>query len=65
MNAATGSQMFCLQTPLTLGVLSKGKNSTSYVVYQIKGKHNCSNMVANILPAYPAPSQPWGDLKRS
>ena len=65
--------IFCLQTPLTLGVGLKVQNSTfseqSHVDYQIKGNHKCSIMVAIILPAYPpplppaippTPHQPWG-----
>ena len=39
-----------------------GQNSTflkhGHVANQIKGNHECSNMVANILPAYPAPPDP-------
>ena len=39
-------------TPLTMG--SKAQNSTfsehGHVAYQIKDNHECSNMVANILP---------------
>ena len=45
-------------TSLTLGLGSKGPNSTlsehGHVAYQIKGNHECSNMVANILPADPS-----------
>ena len=55
--------------PPTLGVGSKGKNSTfseySHVAYQIKGNDECSNMVANILPQPPPPPDPWGGVKRS
>ena len=29
-----------------------------HVAYQIKGNHECSNMVANILPAVPPPPDP-------
>ena len=66
-NAATWSQMsqFYPQTPpppphththtLTLWLESKGQNSTfskhGHVANQIKGNHECSNIVANILPA--------------
>ena len=43
--------------PLTLG--SKGQNPTfsehGHIAYKIKGNHECSNMVANILPAAPPP----------
>ena len=39
---------------------NQGQKSTfsehSYVAYQIKGNHECSNMVANILPAGLSPS---------
>ena len=55
-NAATWSQIFCLQTvlPLTLGFGSKGQNSTllerGHVANQIKGNHKCIDMVSNILP---------------
>ena len=51
---------------LTLRLGSKGHNSTFSehvpVAYQNKGNHKHSNMVANILPAYPPPPtpQPWG-----
>ena len=45
------------QTDLTLWVSSKAQNSTfseyGHVAYQIKVNHECSNMVANILPADP------------
>ena len=45
---------------------SKGQNSTlsehSHVAYQIKGNHECSNMVANILPQNP---NPLNGVKRS
>ena len=70
-NAAAWWQIFCQQTPLppppppprfhpwTPGLESKGQNSTfsenGYVAYQIKGNQECSNMVENILPAYPPP----------
>ena len=44
--------------PLTLGI--KRLNSTfseqCHVAYKTKGNHECSNMVANILPADPLPS---------
>ena len=46
----------------TLGMGSIGQNSTfseyDYGAYQIKENHECSNMVANILPADPPPPQP-------
>ena len=31
-----------------------------HVAYQIKGNYWCRNMAANIMPADPPPSQPWG-----
>ena len=41
--------------PLILVLGSKGQNSTllerGHGAYQIKGNHECSDMVANILPA--------------
>ena len=49
--------IFRLQTApfLALGLGSKGQNSTllehAQVVYQIKGNHECSNMVSNHLSA--------------
>ena len=37
-----------------------------HAAYQIKGNHECNNMVANILPADPhAPSDRGGGAKRS
>ena len=43
--------------PLTLRLGSKGQNSTlsehGHVAYQIKGNHECSDMVADILPVDP------------
>ena len=48
--------------PPTLGVGSKVRNSTfsehGQVAYQIKGNHECSVMVANILPTDPHPHHP-------
>ena len=58
-NAEKLSQTFFLQTApsLTLGLGSKGQISTfsehGHVANQMKGNHECSNMVANILPADP------------
>ena len=41
-----------------------GQNSTlskhGHVVYQNKGNHECSKMVANIFLAYPPPPRPQG-----
>ena len=49
-------------TPLTLGLGSKGQNSTfsehGHVAYKIKWNQECSKMVANILPT--DPPLPWG-----
>ena len=75
-NAATWSQLFGLQTyPLILKVRTKGKKKSyhGHVAYQIKGNHECSNMVSNILPADlastpqpPPPAlRPWGRANRS
>ena len=49
---------------------SKRQNSTfsehDHVAYHIKEKHECSNMVANILPAEPSsPPSPDPGVKRS
>ena len=50
---------FCFKPPipLTLGLGSKGQNSTisehGHVANQFKGNHECSNMVANVLHATP------------
>ena len=45
--------------PPTFGVESKGQTSTfsehGHIAYQIKWNHECSNVVANILLADPAP----------
>ena len=53
-----GSKYFAdrpLPTPYPLTMGSKGQNSTfsehGHVAYQIKDNHECSNMVANILPS--------------
>ena len=55
--AATHYQKFCLHITPTLGMVSIGLNLTfleqGNVAYQIKGNHECTNMVANILPADP------------
>ena len=43
--------------PLTLGIGSTGQNSTfleyGHVAFQIKGNHECSNIVEHILTADP------------
>ena len=53
-NAAAWKQIFC---PQTMGVGSKGQffSEHGHVAYQIKGNHECSNTVANILSADPPP----------
>ena len=47
--------------PQTLGAGSIGQNSTcsehGHVACQIKEYHECSNMVANILPTAPPPTK--------
>ena len=55
-----GSKYFAdrpLTTPYPLTMGSKGQNSTfseyGHVAYQIKDNHECSNMVASILPKDP------------
>ena len=60
------SNTFYPQTPLTLGVKrSKFTFLEQYhVAYQIKGNHECSIMVAYILPADPTPPL-WVGVKRS
>ena len=56
-----GSKCYaCRRPPPTLGMGSIGQNSTflehGHVAYQIKGNHECTNMVANILPAEAPPT---------
>ena len=66
-NAATCSQIFCLQThntPLTLGLGSKGQYSTfsehGHVAYQIKGNHKCANIVhSKYFARRHTPPSPW------
>ena len=52
-----GSKYIARRSPH--GMESKGQNLTfsehDHVAYQIKGNHECSNMVANIFPADPRP----------
>ena len=64
-----GSKYFAPRPPThthtsTLGMGSIGKNSTfsehSQVAYKIKGNHECSNVVANILNADPPPPSTLG-----
>ena len=46
---------YSVRRPPTFGVGSKGQNSTFsepvHVAYKIKWNHECSNLVANIMPA--------------
>ena len=53
-----------LSPDLEVGAGSKGQNSTflehGHVAYQVKENHECSNMVANILPADPLPPHDLG-----
>ena len=60
------SNNFYPQTPLTLGVKRSKFTFLEqyYVAYQIKGNHECSNMVAYILPTDPTPPL-WVGVKRS
>ena len=55
-------KIFCPQIPPTPLTWSIGQKSTfsehGHVAYQIKGNHECSNMVANILHADPLPRGP-------
>ena len=48
---------------------SKGQNLTfsehGHVAYQIKRNHQCSNMVANIMPADPPPDPGSQKVKKS
>ena len=56
-----------------VGMGSIGQNSTfsehGHIAYQIKGNHQCSNMVANILPSpppLPPPHpRPWDGINMS
>ena len=53
----------------TLGVVSKGKDSTvsehGHVAYQLKGNHKCSKMVANIFSTDPNTQPTTSGDKRS
>ena len=63
-----GRKIFCripLPDPLTQGMASVGQTSTlsehGHVTYQNKENHECSNMVANMLPKDPhTPRWGWG-----
>ena len=64
-----GSKYFARRPLLTRLLRSKGQNSTfpehGHVAYQIKEKHECSNRVADILPADPSrPPFPAVGIKR-
>ena len=57
-----GSKTHPYPYPLTLGLGSKFTFSQDgHAAYQIKGNHECSNMVAHILPAVPNPPPDPGD----
>ena len=64
-NPATWLPADPLPPPLTLK--SVGQNFTflahGFVAYQIKDNHECSNMVANMLPT--DPQDPWDGVSRS
>ena len=47
-----------LQTPTPLPKVKIPLSEYSHVAYQIKGNQECSNIVANILPAAPSPNDP-------
>ena len=61
INAVTWKQIFCPQPPPPPSPDLRVKRSNltfaehDHVAYQIKGNRECSNMVANILPAAPSP----------
>ena len=51
----------CLPTPpptLKMGPIGQNSTFLEYVAYQIKGNHECTNMVANILSADPSTPNP-------
>ena len=56
------SKYFARRPPHTFPTQSIGQKSTfsehDHVAYQIKGNHECSNMVANILHSDPPPPPP-------
>ena len=53
-HVATWLHIFCLQTPTDpVGGVKIQLSEYVDVAKQIKGNDTCSNMVANILPAYP------------
>ena len=60
-----GSKYLALRHPPPWPLGSKGLNSTfsdygHVAYYQIKGIHECSNIVANILPSHHTTHPPWG-----
>ena len=67
-NAATWYQIFCPQTPVPHDPVGRGQkvklqlfSEHDHAAYQIKLNHECSNMVANILPTdLPPPLRPLG-----
>ena len=51
-------------SPITLGDGSKFNFSQhGHVAYQIKGNHNCNNLVANLKPSDPPPPPDPGGQK--
>ena len=68
-----GSKYFAHRPPSTpnlpgiLGLGSKDQNSTVlghvHIAYQITGNHECSSMVATILPADPYSPDSWVEVK--
>ena len=70
-NAAHSRKLFAHIPPYSPdpGIGLKGQNSffseNGQVAHQIKGNQECSNMVANILPADPLPHDPGAWVKRS
>ena len=65
-----GTKYFaCRPPPLTFGMGSIGHNLTflekDYIKYQIKGNHDGTNMVSNILPADPHTPYPGDEVNKS
>ena len=54
-------------SPIALGDGSKLTFSEhGHVAYQIKGNHNCNNLVANLKPSDPpSPTRPWGSKSQN
>ena len=56
-----GSKYFARRFPASPTLVARSicqKPERGHVAYQIKGKHECSNMAANILHADPLPAGP-------